>query len=291
MRSLQKRKIWRHTGAYPGVLVLALQSCFVPVALTQEARSNARADVKAQFEIASIKPHPWTNEGRVGVFTSGNTLTAEHVDLYRLVEFAYGLPPDSYQLSGGPGWARRGILDNVSGAESLLFQVTAKAAAGSRPREEEFRLMLQALLADRFQLRVRREVKRVPVFNLVVARDGPKLKESAADAKESLRLRAGRLFRMSATHVTVAVLVEQLVNSSHGVARPVFDRTGLTRFYDFEIEWALDNPGTFASDRSLLDVAGPSVFAAVQQLGLKLESSAAPLETFVIDHAEKPSEN
>jgi uncharacterized protein (TIGR03435 family) len=71
----------------------------------------------------------------------------------------------------------------------------------------------------------------------------------------------------------------------------VFDRTGLTGFYDFEIEWALDNPGTLASDRSVPEVAGPSVFAAVQQLGLKLESSAAPLETLVIDHAEKPSEN
>ena len=290
MRPAQKCTIWRHAEACPAVLVLALQSCFAPVALTQEVRANARVDVKAQFEIASIKLHPWTNQGRVGVFTAGNTLTAEHVDLYRLVEFAYGLPPDSYQLSGGPGWARRGTLDNVSGAESLLFQVTAKATAGARPTEEAFRLMLQALLADRFQLRVRREMKRVPVFNLVIARDGPKLKESAADTKESLRLRAGRLFRMSATHVTLAVLVEQLVNSRYGVARPVFDRTGLTGFYDFEIEWAIDNPATFASD-TVLDIAGPSVFAAVQQLGLKMDSGAEPLETFVIAHAEKPSEN
>jgi hypothetical protein len=74
--------------------------------------------VEGRFEIASIKLHPWTNEGRVGVFTSANTLTAEHVDLYLLVESAYGLPPDSYRLSGGPGWARRGVLDNVSGGES-----------------------------------------------------------------------------------------------------------------------------------------------------------------------------
>jgi uncharacterized protein (TIGR03435 family) len=140
-------------------MVLALQSCFVPVALTQEVRANSRPEVDLRFEIASIKLHPWTNEGRVGVSTSGNTLTAEHVDLYRLVEFAYALPPDSYQLSGGPGWARRGVLDNVSGAESLLFQVTAKAPANTRPTEEQFRLMLRALLADRFQLRVRREVK------------------------------------------------------------------------------------------------------------------------------------
>ncbi len=270
-------------------VVFALQSWCIPPAFPQEARANALP--QPRFEIASIKLHPWTNEGRVGVFTSVNTLTAEHVDLYRLVEFAYGLPPDSYQLSGGPRWARRGVLDNVSGAESLLFQVTAKAAAGSRPTEEQFRLMLQALLADRFQLRVRREVKSVPVFNLVIARGGSKLKESAPDAKESLSMRAGRIFRMRASHVALAILVEQLAHNKHGVAKPVFDRTGLTGFYDFEIEWALDNQGMPSPDNPVPDVAAPSVFTAVQLLGLKLESGAAPLETFVIDHAEKPSEN
>src|SRR5436305_4027048 len=94
---------------------------------------QAQAPPMASFEVASIRPQPWTNEGRVGVFVHGNTLTGEHVSLYRLVEFAYDLRTDDSQLSGGPSWARHGILSDVSGAESALYHVSAKAAEGSTP--------------------------------------------------------------------------------------------------------------------------------------------------------------
>jgi uncharacterized protein (TIGR03435 family) len=269
--------------------VLASQCCLAGTAHSQEIRPRLEV-AKPRFEVASIKLNPWTNEGRVGVFTHGNVLTAEHVDLYHLVEFAYGLPPDSYQLSGGPGWARSGVLDNVSGAESLLFQVTAKAGDGARPSVEEFRHMLQSLLADRFQLQVHRTVKAIPVFNLVVIRDGPKLKESGPDAKESLAMRDGRVFRMRATHVPLTKLVNQLSNPNHGAGRPVFDRTELGGFYDFEIEWAR-NDLLAGSDGQVPEVSGSSVFSALKRLGLKLEPGTAPMETVVIDHAEKPTEN
>ena len=274
-------------------VVLVSHLISVSRANAQEIGSRAHPETALpQFEVASIKLNPWTNEGRSGVYIERNMLRAEHVDLYLLVEFAYGLPPDSYQLSGGPGWARRGVLSDVSGAESLLFQVTAKPAAGSRPSMDQFRLMLQALLADRFRLRVRRAVKNVPVFNLVVTRDGPKLKPSAPDAKESLAMREGRLFRMRATHVPLSTLVEHLADPSHGAGRPVFDRTGLAGFYDFEIEWIRNDVAAPPSDSHVNDVGGPSIFTALQQrLGLKLEPGVAPLETIVIVHAEKPSEN
>ena len=77
---------------------LALALAVIAVAAAAQAQKPA-------FEVGSIKLQPWTNEGRVGVFIRGNTLTGEHVDLYRLVEFAYGLRTDGAQLSGGPGWA------------------------------------------------------------------------------------------------------------------------------------------------------------------------------------------
>jgi uncharacterized protein (TIGR03435 family) len=270
--------------------VLVSQCCLLGAAHSQEIRPGLEG-AKSQFELASIKLNPWTNEGRVGVFTRGNVLRAEHVDLYHLVAFAYGLPPDGYQLSGGPGWARSGVLDNVSGAESLLFQVTAKAADGARPSVEEFRLMLQALLADRFHLRIHRAMKSIPVFNLVVTRDGQKLKESSPDAKESLAMRDGRVFRMRATHVQLMRLVDELSNPNHGAGRPVFDRTGLAGFYDFEIEWARNDLTPAASDGQVPELSGSSVFSALKRLGLKLEPGTAPMETVVIDHAEKPTEN
>lgn len=273
-------------------VVLVSHLISVSRASAQEIGPRSQPETASpRFEVASIKLHPWTNEGRVGVFIVGNVLRAEHVDLYLLVEFAYGLPPDSYQLTGGPGWARRGVLSDVSGAESLLFQITAKPAVGSHPPIEQYRLMLQALLADRFRLQVRRAVKNVPVFNLVVTRGGPKLKPSAPDAKESLAMREGKLFRMRARHVPLATLVEHLANPDHGAGRPVFDRTGLAGFYDFEIEWIRNDVAAPPSGGQFADAGGASLFTALQRLGLKLESGVAPLETIVIDHAEKPSEN
>jgi hypothetical protein len=89
------------------VVILILRYCLVagggPPGI--EAQSQLETPTPA-FEVASIKPQPCTNEGGVGVFIRGNTLRGEHVDLYRLVEFAYGLRRDGPQVSGGPGWAR-----------------------------------------------------------------------------------------------------------------------------------------------------------------------------------------
>jgi len=250
---------------------------------------GAPADPQASFEVVSIKPQPWTNEGRVGVFVRGNTLTGEHIDLYGLVEFAYGLRTDDSQLSGGPAWARRGILSDVSGADAVLYQMVAKAPDGPPPPIERFRLMLQAMLADRFQLKVHHARKELPVFNLVVARSGPKLKENVSDAKGSMAMRDGGVFRIKAVHVPIANLVAELTNPNHGAGRPVFDQTGLAGFYDFEIDWT---PNDLAAAGPAGDAAAPSVFAALQQrLGLKLEPDTALVDTVVIDHAEKPSRN
>jgi uncharacterized protein (TIGR03435 family) len=164
------------------------------------------------FEIASIRPQPWNNEGRVDVYVRGNTLYGEHADLYRLVDFAYGLRPDDLQLSGGPAWAKHGVLSNVSGGDSLLYQVIARAPEGPPPSVAQFREMLQALLADRFQLRVHHAMKDLAVFRLVTTKDGPKLTESAAGAKDSLALNdcGGKAFRMAAVHVPLSSLVEEL---------------------------------------------------------------------------------
>jgi uncharacterized protein (TIGR03435 family) len=247
---------------------------------------------RASFEVASIKPQPWTNEGRVGVFVRGGTLTGEHVDLYGLVEFAYALRTDDSQLSGGPAWARHGVLSEVSGADSVLYYVLAKASDGPPPSIERFRLMLQELLADRFHLKVHQARKLLPVFNLVVAKNGSKFKENITDAKVSMAMADGRRFRIRAVHAPIANLVEELTNPNHGAGRPVFDKTGLTGFYDFEIEWSPNYLAAAAPDGSAPDNSAPSVFVALQErLGLKLEAGTAQIDTIVIDHAEKPTQN
>lgn len=246
-----------------------------------------------EFELASIKPQPWTNEGGVDVYVRGNTLYGEHADLYRLVDFGYGLRPDNLQISGGPEWARHGVLSNVAGFDSVLYQVIARAPDGPTPSMEQFRLMLQALLAERFRLRIHHATKDLPVFNLVVAKDGPKFRESVPDAETSMAMKDGKVFRIAAVHVPLADLVEEL---AFAVDRPVIDKTGLAGYYDFEIAWSPrflrdDLAAAGGADEAAPDPQAPSLFTAVQRLGLKLEPGTAPHDTVVIDHAEKPSGN
>jgi uncharacterized protein (TIGR03435 family) len=232
------------------------------------------------FEVASVKPQPWEGTGRVGVFVRGNTLTAEHVCLYGLVEFAYNLKED--HLSGGPSWARCGVL-----AGSDLYQVVAKAGGDSPPSVDQFRLMLQALLAERFQLRVHRSQKDFPTYNLVKAPRGPKLQESAADAKFTLsidaRLNGGKSVRITAVRASIA----QLLGQFEGYAgRPVFDRTGLSGVYTFQIEFDHDNQEAGS------DAVGQNFPGALErQLGLKLEPATATFDTVAIESAAKPSAN
>jgi uncharacterized protein (TIGR03435 family) len=247
------------------------------------------AQTPPSFELASIKPQPWTNEGGAGVSVRGNTLYAEHADLYMLVDFAWGLSPYNLQVSGGPEWARHGILSNVSGFDSVLFQVIARAPDGPQPSIEQFRMMLQTLLADRFQLRIHHATKSLAVFNLVVMNTGLKFKENLSDAKNSITYRSENPFRMTGTHAPLSVLVDEL---TYATGRPVIDKTGLAGFYDFEIAWSprFLRDDLAGADEQTSDL--PSVLSAVQrQLGLKLEPDTAPGDTVVIDHAEKPSAN
>jgi len=238
------------------------------------------------FDVASVRPQPWTNEGQVAVYVRGNTLYGEHADLCTLIDFAWNLPPDSSQVTGGPGWARHGVLSNAAGWDEALFQVIAKAPSGTSPSAEEFRQMLRAYLAERFRLRVRVENREQPVFRLVTAKDGVKLTASAADAAASLRMADGKVFRMRAVHMPIARLVEQLSNPTHGAGRPVVDETGLAGFYDFNIDWL---PADVAVAEG--DGKASTVFSALANLGLKLEPGTAAVPVVVIEHAEMPGAN
>lgn len=235
------------------------------------------------FEVASVKPQPWTGQGGVYVRVGGNTLNAEHVSLNELVSFAYNLR-DS-QLSGGPTWADR---SHATLTDAELYQVIAKASDDPPPPTEVFRQMLQTLLAERFQLKVHHVQKDLPVYNLVVNKGGPKFKESPADAKfSSVSSSKGQFgIQMTTTKMTMQQLADML--SGHYAGRPVFDKTGLAASYDFTLGFVVENVAA-ATDAA---ADGPSLFTAVQeQLGLRLELAMAPFDVVVIDHAERPSEN
>jgi len=195
--------------------------------------------------------------------------------LNKLIAFAYNL--EEFQLSGGPSWAANGSI-----LSSDLFEIQATATPGQTPTSEQFRLMLQALLADRFHLQIHQVSKQVPAYNLLVNKGGPTLKETAGGETAMDQNRVNRVgWRIIATNVTIQDAIGLLSLYAH---RPILDKTGLTRHYDFKVKWLLDPTIADAADSDL-----PSLPVALQeQLGLKLESTTAPSnDTIVIDHAEK----
>jgi uncharacterized protein (TIGR03435 family) len=154
-------------------------------------------------------------------------------------------------------------------------------------------LMLQDLLADRFHLKLTREAKEMPIFALVLAKSGAKLKESTV-GEDGRRMQTGR-GRIEVQGIDMASLANML---SQQLGRTVVDKTGLTGNYDFKLEWTPDlgqpqGPKEIGgAETAPPDSLGPTIFTALQeQLGLKLESTKGPVEILVIERVEKPSEN
>jgi uncharacterized protein (TIGR03435 family) len=177
------------------------------------------------------------------------------------------------QITGGPAWAGSDHYDLDAEADSDHILTTS-----------ESRLMVQSLLADRFQLKVRRVTQEAPVYALVIGKNGPKLKAADADAKGGWSIHGtGTGLHMETTKGTMEQLARQL---SFTAGRPVVDRTNLAGYYVYTLDW-------FPADRIAppeLDVL--SMFDALrEQLGLKLESGKGPVEKLLIEHAEKPSRN
>ena len=214
------------------------------------------------FEVASVKPvNPPAGPHLVSLIINHGRLNIEAAELRQIVGLAYGI--QRVRVVGGPGWA-----------DSDQFDIAAKAESADATRDE-IRSMLQALLAERFKLVVHRETKEIPAYSLVLAKGGSKLKPAMPDRKSGLAHTTGpygqrqTVFEAS----SLRVLVNMLANT---LGSPVVDRTGLDGLYDYTFEWP---------------DAGSSLFASLDQLGLKLEARKVPVEVLVVDHAERPSAN
>jgi len=162
------------------------------------------------------------------------------------------------------------------------FTIVAKAAEPST--ESQFRLMLQNLLAERFKLAFHRETKMLSVYEMVVAKGGPKLVESKLT--EDVYRPSGRT-AYELPHTSMPEFATRLVELG-AVSLPVVDRTGIPGFFDITLTFP---EGMRPMDR--LDIpAAADIFSIMEkQLGLKLEERKAPAEILVIDHAERATEN
>ena len=235
--------------------------------------SSAAAIWGQAFEVVSVRPANPTARGSSFEFLPGGKLVAVNVSVRDLLKKAYRIR--DFQIANAP-----------AGLDSPWYDVTANAA--SPVGEGEMQGMLQSLLADRFQLKLRRESKELQVYILTVAKNGPKLNEVAPAAGGAVRIRGvGRLAGLKGSMDQLAsALSDVRLNGSAILDRPVVNRTGLNGVYDFSLEWTPEM-GVDAADRP-----GPSIFTAMrEQLGLSLEKRNAPVEIFVIEHLEKPSQN
>jgi uncharacterized protein (TIGR03435 family) len=241
------------------------------------------AAAQTEFEVASVKPNTSGSNG-VSIYSNpGGDLTATNVTLRTLIAFAYDIR--DFQLTGGPKWM-----------DADRYDIVARPPHGGdapepspATRNQLTRARMKALLADRFQLVVHSETKDLPVYALVVAKNGPHLERAKGDnPQQGINGQRG-LF--TCTGVSMKTFAERALAPHLG--NIVLDKTGLTGDFDFQLKYVDESPpkpGAEPPDAS--DPSGPTLAIALQeQLGLKLETQKAPVEVIVVDRAEKASAN
>jgi uncharacterized protein (TIGR03435 family) len=271
-------------------LLAAALTLAVPAALAQsDAQPPTTPSGKPlAFAIVSIKRHGnATGNGKEGCYIDSCHFVDRPLLAFIMV---------AYHLSQKP------VHGDPLAGDSDLFDLDAKIDPADLPAtplsSHQLADMLQPVLADRFQLRVHHETRILPVYNIVLAKGGLKMKESAP----SLLAAPGGPASPTGTspetcyHTSVGsglrverdCTVSDIKNILEGPAgRYLIDKTGLTGRYDFELHWTPDDTPADSPFSG-----GPSIFTAIQeQLGLKLESASAPVDVLVIDSAKYPSPN
>jgi uncharacterized protein (TIGR03435 family) len=217
------------------------------------------------FEVASVRIAA-PSAGRGGHATaSGDRVSYENTTVKNVLARAYGVK--GYQIDG-PSW----ILTE-------RYDIVAKAPDDTP--KEQIPLMLQSLLTERFQLRVHREERLMPAYELIAGKGAPKLQKS--EGALTYDMSGGRRELKNHSIVQLTDFLSSIVQ------RPVRDKTGITGTYNFSLEMSLEELGGINAKP---DVFAPSIFTIVEGLGLKLESQKAPIEVIVVDSGNKvPTEN
>jgi len=287
------------TGLGPCVLTVAILLVVAAYGLFGQSEAHPT------FQSVSIKRNTsdWSERLQHAMGMGVNS------SLRLLIQFAYAprdnpmnghwLPLLGSQVVGGPAWI-----------DSEGYDIQAKPAANTDPKQVW--LMWQTLLADRFKLRLHRETRELPIYDLTVAKGGPKL--PAAKAAGCVSFPPGTkphqvpgkvdcgyvsgpfggftsgVFRIMGRKVHVADLVRELASV---LGRPVLDKTGFTGEFDLDLSFTADGALMgFPVSGGPTDPNLPNIFAALeQQLELKLVPAKGQVEVLVIDHAERPAEN
>lgn len=285
------------TGLGPGVIAVAGLLAVAVYGLAQSADPP-------RFAVATIKRDPSRETLSMAVpmgvgYRPGGRLVAGNAPVAMLIQRAYSV--QGFQVVGGPSWI------NTDG-----YDIEAKPEVGTD--QKRMWLMLQTLLADRFKLAMHRETRDIPVYDLQTVKGGPKLPApGGGNCSEVMTghpapgqprpappcgpglVKSGTGLTMEAISVSMPAFVKQL---SLIVGKEVIDKTGFTGRFSLHLEFAIDDalaglPNPEGPSGQPADINDrPSIRTALQeQLGLKLQASTGPVDVFVIDHVERPSEN
>jgi uncharacterized protein (TIGR03435 family) len=283
----------------------------IGVGIFNEPSVRAQTLAAREFEVASISLCDNGNPRPVSGNSSPGRLRVECTTLGTLPDSFPGILQQAYGLFANgrknPLWSIPKIEGGPAWINSERYQINAKAEGEAGP-EMMMGPMMQALLEDRFNLKLHRETREAPVYALTVAKGGLKLQPfregSCTPSYDTLRVSEQPPVckaRVSSKRQNLLTIDGQgmtldefsglvLTASAFGfkLDRPLVNKTGVTGRFDFHLEFAIDDVQGVSSSGA----AGPSIFTAVQQqLGLKLEATKGPAEFLVIDHVEKPSEN
>ena len=261
-----------------------------------------------EFDAASIRlvadPELRSRSG-MGEKSPG-TFFAENMPLHVLIQEAYGDNPDqSWVLQSMSGrqrasWESLRILNEPEWVKSDRFDVMAKSvpvtSAGARSRTQmigdqaQLDLRLRALLEERFHLRVHRETKSLPIYELVVSKPGLlRQVNCAATCRTSDFGQKGVDLTIDGEAMNVTELAGTI---SMVLDRPVFDKTAIAGTFDVHLQWTPDPGEVGDSDAASLGDSSGSIFTVLQEkLGLRLQRAIGPVEVLVIDHVEKPTGN
>lgn len=274
---------------FPRLVLVSLFALFAvhPLLIAQTSSRSAASPLTptpgttAGFDVAAIHQHiPEPHEHNS--IWSGPTDThfrAENVSLIGLIHWAFEMPVT--RILNAPGWAGSTFFNIEASSDPSRDAKMAHLTSDAGSAQKE--LMVRSLLADRFRLATHFETRKLPIYELIVAKGKPKL----GDAKlEGTTINHWRNHLEVQGGDSLAVLAEEL---SKEVGRPVIDKTGIAGRYDLKLRWAPD--GVVTASASAADTA-PSIFTALEeQLGLKLKSAKGLVQVLVVDHAEMPSEN
>lgn len=246
-----------------------------------------------EFDVVSIRlvppnaPPVMRDIGFTPILPGGRYLDSR-VGLHEMIALAYNVK-NWMQLVGLPNWANNQSYA-VAAKPSEDFPTLPPAQ-----NIEQVRLMLRAMLADRFHLQLHAETRREPVFNLEIAKGGIKIKEvdpPVPPAKEGYvgsagDDRGGRLIGQKSTMAGLAIALNLFLQ------RPLIDQTGLKGYYDFDVKWTAPPAPDRQPSAPGLGADGAALVISVLQekFGLRVTKTTASLEYWVVDHIEQPTEN